>query len=88
MWYYAVMQVDREMEIALDEFKFLPLFSKGKIYYQEYSVRKPSGHTVLTPVFVIDFDTIVADAASRNHTFLEILRAGMKKYTSPERIAD
>ena len=33
-----------------------------------------------TPTFVVSFDAIIADAEGRNHTFLEILREGMKKY--------
>ena len=54
--------------------------SKGKMYYQEFQTPRPNGTIVPTPMFVISFDAIVADAECRNHTFLEILRHGMKKH--------
>lgn len=31
-----------------------------------------------TPTFVMSFDAIIGDAECRNHTFLEILKSGMK----------
>ena len=52
----------------------------GKLYYQEFKTERPNGTVVPTPTFVVSFDAIVADAESRNHTFLEILRNGMKEY--------
>jgi hypothetical protein len=60
--------------------KWTPLFSKGRVFYQEFETPHPDGRIIPTPSFVVSFDAIVADAECRNHTFLEILRAGMKKY--------
>lgn len=37
---------------------------------------------VPTPVYVLSYDAIVEDARSRNHTFLEILRDGMRRYAA------
>jgi hypothetical protein len=65
--------------------KWSPLFSKGKVFYQEYDTSHPDGSIVPTPTFVISFDAIVADAQCRNHTFLEILRSGMKKYAEDQK---
>ncbi|WP_072660721.1 hypothetical protein [Mariprofundus micogutta] len=45
---------------------------------------RPNGETVPTPTFVMSFDSIVADAECRNHTFLEILKNGMKKHTEQQ----
>jgi hypothetical protein len=80
IWYYAVMQVNDTLALRLRQQKWAPLFSKGKVFYQEYDTPHPDGRIVPTPTFVVSFDAIVADAESRNHTFLEILRDGMKNY--------
>jgi len=60
--------------------KWTPFFSKGRVYYQEFETPHPDGRVIPTPTFVVSFDAIIADAEGRNHTFLEILREGMKKY--------
>jgi len=80
IWYYAVMQVNATLALRLRQQKWAPLFSKGRVFYQEYDTPHPDGRIVPTPTFVVSFDAIVADAESRNHTFLEILRDGMKNY--------
>lgn len=81
VWYYAVMQVNADTEYRLRQLKWAPLYSKGSVYYQEFDTPHPDGRRVIpTPTFIVSFDAIVADAESRNHTFLEILRNGMKKY--------
>ncbi|AWI09655.1 hypothetical protein M2447_002182 [Ereboglobus sp. PH5-10] len=80
IWYYAVIQVNDTMATRLEQRKWAPLFSRGKVYYQEFPTKRPNGSVVPTPTFVMSFDAIVADAECRNHTFLEILRHGMKKF--------
>jgi hypothetical protein len=69
------------MVTRLRQQKWAPLFSKGKVFYQEFPTQRLDGTEVPTPMFILSFDAIVADAESRNHTFLEILRNGMKKHT-------
>ncbi|WP_395642133.1 ATP-binding protein [Rudaea sp.] len=88
IWYYAVIQISSTMETRLRQQKWAPLFSMGKVYYQEFPTERPDGTVVPTPTFVVSFDAIVADAESRNHTFLEILRNGMKKYAEDRAVAD
>lgn len=80
IWYYAVIQISDTMATRLRQQKWAPLFSMGKVYYQEFPTERPDGSVVPTPTFVVSFDAIVADAETRNHTFLKILRDGMKKY--------
>ena len=80
IWYYAVIQISDTMETRLRQQKWAPLFSMGKLYYQEFITERPDRTVVPTPTFVVSFDAIVADAESRNHTFLEILRNGMREY--------
>lgn len=80
IWYYAVIQISDTMGTRLRQQNWSPLFSMGRLYYQELKTERPDGTVVPTPTFVVSFDAIVADAESRNHAFLEILRNGMKEY--------
>lgn len=80
VWYYAIMDINDTTAFRLRQFKWTPFFSKGRVYYQEFDTPHPDGRNIPTPTFVVSFDAIVADAECRNHTFLEILRDGMKKY--------
>lgn len=82
VWYYAIMDVNDIVDFRLRQMKWTPLFSRGRVYYQEFETPASDGRIVPTPTFVMSFDAIVADAECRNHTFLEILRAGMKKNIS------
>lgn len=86
IWYYAVLQVNESFARSLRQQKWAPLFSKGRVYYQEFPTYRNDQTVVPTPIFVMSFDAVVSDAASRNHAFLEILRAAMKQ--SSERIAE
>jgi hypothetical protein len=79
MWYYAVIQISDQMSSRLRQLNWTPLYSTGKTFYQEFKAFKKDGTVVPAPTFVMSFDAIVSDAESRNHTFLEILRDGMKK---------
>lgn len=79
IWFYAVIQVNDEMAEGLRQQNWSPLFSKGRVFYQEFKTEKPNGQIVPTPTFVMSFDAIIADAQSRNHVFLEILKDGVKK---------
>lgn len=81
VWFYAVIQVNDEMAIGLRQQNWSPLYSRGKVFYQEFKTEKPNGHLVPTPTFIMSFDAIVSDAQSRNHIFLEVLRDSMKKFS-------
>lgn len=80
IWYYAVININEEMKDSLIQQNWATFFSAGQVYYQEFPTKRPNGTIVLTPIFVMSFDAIVGDAESRNRTFLEILRNGMKRY--------
>lgn len=81
IWYYAVLEINDTFASRLRQQKWAPLFSKGRIYYQEYPTYRNDQTIVPTPLFVMSFDAIVSDAAARNHTFLEILRTTMKQHS-------
>jgi hypothetical protein len=84
IWYYAVIHINDEMEETLLQQKFVPMFSKGRVFYNEFATRRPDGTIAPTPTFVMSFDAIVADAECRNHTFLEILRNGIRQYAEKQ----
>lgn len=78
VWYYAVLEVDDLLDRRLQQMKWAPLFSTGKVFYQDFETRRPDGQIIPTPTFILSFDAIIGDAECRNHTFLEILKSGMK----------
>jgi hypothetical protein len=80
IWYYAVLEVNDSLATRLRQQKWAPLFSKGKVFYQEFETPDADNRFIPTPTFVMSFDAIVSDAETRNHTFLEILKEGMRKY--------
>jgi hypothetical protein len=81
IWYYSIIQISDTFATRLRQQKWAPLFSKGKVFYQEFPTERPDKTIVPTPIFVMSFDAIVSDAESRNHTFLEILRSAMKQHS-------
>lgn len=81
IWYYAVLEIDDSFGRSLRQQKWAPLFSKGRVYYQEFPTERSDQTIVPTPIFVMSFDAIVSDAESRNHTFLQILRSAMKQHS-------
>lgn len=81
IWYYAVLEINDSFARSLRQQKWAPLFSKGRVFYQEFPTYRKDETIVPTPIFVMSFDAIVSDAAARNHTFLEILRTAMKQHS-------
>src|SRR5699024_7811278 len=81
MWYYAIVDIDLATGRTLEQMRWSPLFSKGEVYYREHmTTRKQDGRQVPTPTFAVSFDALISDAKARNHTFLKILREGIKRY--------
>lgn len=86
IWYYAVFQINDSFARSLRQQKWAPLFSKGRVFYQEFPTYRNDQSIVPTPIFAMSFDAIVSDAAARNYTFLEILRSTMKQHS--EKLAE
>jgi len=78
IWYYAILQINDSFATRLQQQRYSPLFSKGRVFYREDVTIAPDGAQIPTPVFVVSFDAVINDAESRNNTFLSILRDGMK----------
>lgn len=82
IWYYAIVQISDTLAGRLQQMNWTPLFSHGKVFYQEYKTRNASGDVIPTPTYVVSFDAIVSDAEIRNSTFLNILKEGILRHTT------
>lgn len=78
IWYFGVIGIDESLAQILRDQKWTPLFSKGQVYYQEFSITMSNGVSVPTPICLLSYDAIIKDAASRNNTFLEILKRDIR----------
>jgi hypothetical protein len=80
VWYYAIVELDDRLERLFRDMEFVPLFSRGKVLFRDYRLERTSdGVRVPTPTFVMSFEAIVADAQSRNHAFLELLKSRFRE---------
>lgn len=80
IWYFAVLEIDEVIAEFLLVDNYTALFSRGKhVYYREYLVKGADGRKVPTPIYLLSFDSVIADAAARNHAFLEILKDHFKR---------
>ena len=60
---------------------FKPLFSKGSMYYKQKQVytNPETEDYVIANTYIMDYGAMVNDADSRNATFLEILKRGIRR---------
>lgn len=79
VWYFGIVEIDEDYGRLLQSMNWTPLFSKGQAYYTEHKVWRPDGSSVPVPTCLISYETVIEDAALRNHTFLEILKSEIKK---------
>lgn len=85
VWYFAIIEIDDALSQLLMDTNWIPLFSKGRVFYQDYRVERSDGVRVPTPTCLVSYDAIIKDAAARNHTFLEILKSDIKRGQSERR---
>jgi hypothetical protein len=78
VWYYGIIEIDPELQLNLTNLKWAPIYSKGCVLYQEFSVLSPSGARIPVPTFLMSFDAVVKDASAKNHAFLELLKSKFK----------
>lgn len=82
IWFYGIIDFDDEFVRALKEEEYLEVYSEGKYFYKESNIipdkDKPE---IKVPIGInlISFDSLILDAKSRNSTFLELLKEGLKE---------
>lgn len=86
MWFFGVIDFDKEIRIALKEEHWTPLYSKGESYYQELSVLRVDaennelpGGEVPVAVTLLSQESLWKDALARNETFLSILKESIRR---------
>lgn len=75
VWYYGIIDIDDDLDQTLRDMGWTSLYSKGKVFYNPFTVRRKSDDvSIPAPTFLMSFNSITEDAAARNHTFLELLK--------------
>lgn len=82
VWYYGIIEIDRELQQMLKDDGWVQMFSKGQVFHKDRKLERADGEIVLAPTTLLSFDAIIDDAAARNHTFLEILKNDMRRANS------
>ncbi len=79
VWYFGIIEINDALDQFLRNANWTPLFSKGRVFYQEFKAHNPDGSTIPAPTCLLSYDALIEDASARNHTFLEILKSEIKK---------
>ncbi len=80
IWFYGITEIDQEFRRSLLEDDFKELFSHGQMFYKYQPIIVDNEDTkVLADMYILSYDTFINDAESRNRTFLEVLKDGIKK---------
>lgn len=78
IWFYGVVSIDDEFASYLRDNDWKELFSLGNCFYheQQLTINQTS---VPVGYFLLPYETLLADAAARNDTFLNILKENINK---------
>ncbi|MBF0502313.1 MAG: sensor histidine kinase [Candidatus Riflebacteria bacterium] len=85
VWFYGIVEFDKELRRSLKEEKFIEVFSCGEVYYKEHEIYPDFDDDNPIPVGlnVLSFEALFRDADARNNTFLNILKGSIRKSTQP-----
>jgi hypothetical protein len=81
IWFYGIVEFNREFKLSLKEDEYTPLYSKDKLYYKENKIFLNEEDTTpyLIGTYILSTDAFIKDAKARNATFLQILKDGFQK---------
>lgn len=81
IWFYGVVDFDKEFIRFLKEEKYLEIYSKGQYYYKELEVIPDYDENIRVPIGInlLSIEAFIEDAQARNSAFLKILKDGIKK---------
>jgi Histidine kinase-, DNA gyrase B-, and HSP90-like ATPase len=80
VWYYGIIDIDDGLAQLLKDLGWVPLYSKGRVFFRDFNIaRKADDVPIPTPTFLLSFDAVTADAAARNHAFLELLKSNFRR---------
>jgi len=81
IWFYGIVDLDKEFISALIEDEFTKLFSTGEVYYKAQKVFPDPDNpddSRIADLYILSYKTMLDDAESRNSTFLNILKKSIK----------
>jgi hypothetical protein len=81
IWFYGIVDFDKEFISTLIEDGFIELFSTGEVYYKAQKVFPDpdnSEDSKIADIYILSYKTMLDDAESRNSTFLDILKKSIK----------
>jgi hypothetical protein len=78
IWFYGIIDFDPEIKLLLINQGFTELYSNGTVLFQNQNIDIGNGTKVPTGFFIQSYDALIEDAESRNSTFLNILKEGLK----------
>jgi len=86
IWFYGVVDFDKEFIRSLKEDDYLEVFSNDSYYYKELKIMPDYDENIKIPtgVNILSFDALLKDAEARNSTFLKLLKEGFKKRSTSE----
>lgn len=83
IWFYGIVDFNHEFLRSLKEEEFIELYSSDKCYYKEHGIipdHRLDDAKIPVSLFVMSYKALFDDAESRNDTFLNILKDGIKQY--------
>lgn len=80
IWFYGIVDIDKEFEISLLEDEYIRIFSKDQYFYGDENIIPEYNSEIKIPIGVnlLSYDSLIGDAKIRNSTFLEILKNSFK----------
>jgi hypothetical protein len=80
IWFYAVVDFDREFKNSLKEMEYTELFSAGTVLYKEQKIIINDEKDIRVPVgiYILSYKAFLDDAEIRNGTFLSLLKDSLK----------
>lgn len=86
MWFFGIIDFDKEMRIVLKEEKWVPIYSRGEAYYKELSAARVNdayeelpGGEVPIAVTLLSMEALWKDARAKNETFLAVLKDSIRQ---------
>lgn len=81
IWFYGVVDFDKEFIRSLKEEKYLEIYSRGQYFYKEIDIIPDYDENIMIPIGInlLSIEAFVEDAQARNSTFLKILKDSIKK---------
>lgn len=79
IWFYGIIEFNEEVELALMG-EYTELYSTGRMYYKETNIAIQKEPVIKLPigVYIMDYNSLIKDAETRNSTFFKIIKSKFK----------